>query len=201
VVLPARPLRSSFVVLAIVLALAIVAAIGLRPASASTVSVDGGNNYFCSGAFDGGICETDVTAGDTVTWTIVGGMHTVTLCNDDFSECPPAAGGWDSGLISKNAVYSQTFASPGTYAYRCELHPSEMKGKIVVAAVTPSPTPVATAEPTNAPVAASATTTPVALPQTGGAPDNGVNVSLIVSLGLALLAGAALAFTLARRRA
>lgn len=170
-----------------------------RSASAATVAIEGGNNYFCSSAFDGGVCETNVAAGDTVTWTIVGGTHTITQCSEDFSACPPT-GGWDSGIISKDDTFSQMFASPGTHAYRCELHPSEMRGKVVVAALTPSPTPTLTSEPTSAPVSGSTTATPAALPQTGGNPGGGAGVKLYVSLGLALLAGALLAFTFARRR-
>lgn len=183
-------------------ALVILASFGWRSATAATVAVDGGNNYFCSSAFDGGVCETNVTAGDTVTWTMIGGVHTVTLCGEDFSSCP-LAGGWDSGILTKDDTYSQTFAAPGTYAYRCELHPSDMRGKILVAAATPSPSPtlVVTPAPTNAPAAATTTTTPAALPQTGGAPDSYEGVTRYVSLGLVLIAGSAIAFTVARRRA
>jgi plastocyanin len=164
------------------------------------VPVEGGNNYFCSGAFVGTPCETAITAGDTVTWTMVGGVHTVTQCNDDFSVCPPS-GGWDSSILTNGNSYSQTFASPGTYPYRCELHPSEMLGKIVVAAVvTPSPTPVVTSEPTRAAATGSTTATPVALPKTGGAPGSGDAIPGS-AIAVTLLAGAALSFVLAMRRA
>lgn len=184
-------------VLALV-AFAIAASVAWRPVSAATVTVEGGNNYFCSSAFEGGVCETNLTAGDTVTWTMSGGTHTVTLCSGDFSACPPA-GGWDSGILSQGDTYSQTFASPGPYAYRCELHPSDMRGKIIVSAVTPSPTPLVTEEPTNASAGGSTTSTPVALPRTGGDPYRGTGFTLYLSIGLALVSGAGLAFTFARR--
>lgn len=202
-VLSARPIGRSLALVVFGLVAFGIASFAWRSASAATVSVEGGNDYFCSSAFDGGVCETNVTAGDTVTWTMAGGVHTVTLCGQDFSVCP-APGGWDSGILTQGDTYSQTFASPGTYAYRCELHPTDMRGKIVAAAVvtpSPSPTPIVTAEATNAPPAASATSTPVALPRTGGVQDGGGDSTLYASLGLALLAGAVLAFTLGRRRA
>jgi plastocyanin len=198
-VLPACPVTRLLVVLLAVGALAVAASVAWRPASAATFAVEGGNNYFCSGSFEGTVCETDVTAGDTVTWTMVAGTHTVTECNEGFSQCPPA-GGWDSGILAVAAPYSQTFASTGTYFYRCELHPGEMLGKILVAAATASPAPVVTTGPTNVP-GGSATETPVALPQTGGAPAGGFGVTVYVSVGFALLAVAGLAFTFARRSA
>lgn len=198
-VLPARPLSRLLVAKIPLVAIAIAASLALHPASAATVAIEGGNNYFCSGGFEGSVCETDVTAGDTVTWTMVAGTHTVTQCSEGFSQCPPT-GGWDSGILAVGAPYSQTFGSVGTYFYRCELHPSEMLGKIVVAAATASPTPVVTAGPTNAP-GGSDTATPVALPQTGGAASSGSGVTVYVPLGLALLACAGLAFGFARRKA
>ena len=55
------------------LALVALAALALagRPASAAGVSVEAGNDYFCSHAFEGSVCETDITAGDTVTCNVV----------------------------------------------------------------------------------------------------------------------------------
>jgi plastocyanin len=197
VVIPVR-LGLRTLALTATLALVVIAAVyAWGPASAATVSVDAGNNYFCDASFDGNVCETDVTAGDTVTWTVSGGTHTITECNSDYSQCPPS-GGWDSQIVSQGATYSQTFAQPGTYAYRCELHPSEMLGKIVVAAITASPTPVPTAAPTSGSTAGP-TSTPVALPNTGGpVSDDGTTLYLVA--GTTLIAGAALAFALARKR-
>lgn len=38
---------------------------------------------------------------------------------------------WDSGNMGQNARASHTFASPGTFPYHCEIHPS-MKGTVNV---------------------------------------------------------------------
>ncbi|MEO8456873.1 MAG: plastocyanin/azurin family copper-binding protein [Chloroflexota bacterium] len=188
-----------FVALAIVIALtAIIVAMAWRSASAATVSVDAGSNYFCSLDFDGSTCETDILQGDTVTWNVSAGTHTVTECNDTLTACPPT-GGWDSGLLDEGQSYSQTFDTAGTFNYRCELHPSEMNGKIVVAAVatgTPSPPPSASASPT-----AASSATPAALPQTGGSGGTGTIWTLIDALSATFLAMAAMAFVAARERA
>jgi len=61
--------------------------------------------------------------GDVITWKNDGpSEHTATL---DAGSCgtPNLATG-ESGSL--------TFSAPGTYAYRCDIHPSRMKGTIVV---------------------------------------------------------------------
>ncbi len=169
-----------------------------KSASADT-SVEAGNDYFCSADFEGSVCETDITAGETVTWNVVAGSHTVTECSAGFASCPPA-GGFDSDILVDGDTYSHTFSEPGTYPYRCQLHPSEMLGTIVVAAAaaTDSPTPAASE---TAPASASATPTAVVLPSTGGAPSSGDPGWAFALLGAAVLAASGAAFTLARRRA
>ncbi len=102
-------------------------------ADAATSHVNVGNFYFCSPAFDTLVCETDITAGDTVEWDLVSGSHTVTQCATAFATCPPA-GGFDSGF-PLGATFSHTFATAGTYFYHCNIHPADMMGKVVVAAV------------------------------------------------------------------
>jgi plastocyanin len=54
-----------------------------------------------------------VHVGDTVTWTNNGGVaHTSS-----------AKGGvWDSGVLSPGQMFSFTFASPGVFRYRCNIH-------------------------------------------------------------------------------
>jgi plastocyanin len=99
-------------------------------ADAATAHVDVGNFYFCAPEFDGSVCETDITAGDTVTWNLVSGSHTVTQCATAFATCPPA-GGFDSGF-PLGATFSHTFATAGTYFYHCNIHPFDMMGKVVV---------------------------------------------------------------------
>ncbi len=147
--------RLRFVAVSGSFSLALVALVAFAPAgrsaSAAGVSVEAGNDYFCSRAFEGAACETDITAGDTVTWNVVAGSHTVTECPAGVAACPPK-GGFGSGILVDGQTFVHTFDTPGTYAYRCELHTSEMLGKVVVSAAiaspTPSPTPSPTIEPT-----------------------------------------------------
>lgn len=188
-------------VAALVVAAVVMASLAAGQVSAAVVGVEGGNNYFCSEAFDGSPCTTNVNEGDTVTWTMVAGTHTVTLCSEGFSQCPPA-GGWDSGLLGPGETFSQVFTAPGTFPYRCELHPSDMLGYIHVLQPTfvVTATPAITAGPTSAPIG-STSATAVALPQTGSAPGSGADATLHVALGLLLLTSSAGAFVLAKRRA
>jgi plastocyanin len=56
-----------------------------------------------------------VTAGTTITWTNKDAVsHTVTSSTALFN----------SGSIGANGTYSFTFATAGTYAYYCAIHPS-----------------------------------------------------------------------------
>jgi plastocyanin len=61
-----------------------------------------------------------------------------------------------------------TFTAPGTYDFFCQVHPDQMKGKVIVDAVatpTPTGTPTATATPTATPTATiTATPTPSPTP-------------------------------------
>ncbi len=171
------------------------------PASAAATEVEVGNFYFCDEADQGGVCETDVSAGDTITWSVESGTHRVVQCADDtFATCPPT-GGFDGGNFSSGDTFSQTFTAPGTYYYKCQIHPSEMRGEIVVAAAatnSPSPAPTGASSGT-----ASPTATAGSVPQTGGAPGNGgsdVWAYALLAAGMALLAGSGLAFAVARKR-
>lgn len=65
-----------------------------------------------------------VAKGTTVTWTHDDGApHTVTTTQATVS--------FDSGNMSKGSTFTQTFDTPGTYEYKCSIHPS-MKGKVIV---------------------------------------------------------------------
>jgi plastocyanin len=80
----------------------------------------------------------EVPAGSTVTWTNAGAAtHTATA--DD--------GTFDSGQLKPGANFSQTFTTPGTYTYHCEIHP-QMTGTVVVTAAAAAAAPVAPAAPT-----------------------------------------------------
>ena len=68
-----------------------------------------------------------VPAGTTVTWTNRDAAeHTVTEV-----AAPTGGAGPDSGRLREGQSYSLNFVTPGTYTYRCTLHP-EMTGTITV---------------------------------------------------------------------
>jgi plastocyanin len=63
-----------------------------------------------------------VAVGTTVTWTNQDSTaHTVTS----------DTGAFDSGQLAPGATFSQTFMTPGTFAYHCQIHPF-MTATIVV---------------------------------------------------------------------
>lgn len=41
---------------------------------------------------------------------------------------------WDSGTLSPGHRFRRRFGKVGKFRYRCEIHPDEMRGKIVVVA-------------------------------------------------------------------
>lgn len=188
----------------LVVLIAALGALTAGPAAAEDKTVDVGPAYFCSPSFEDVSCETDVAAGDTVTWTVSSGTHTVSECTDDtFSSC---SSGFESGIIFPQDTFAQTFDSPGTFYYRCNLHPTQMIGEVVVAAATATPTP---APATTAPAAATAAATTAAasataaqLPSTGGdtgsTPGDAPWYGMLMLAGL-LFSGAALSFAAARR--
>lgn len=170
-------------------------------ATASEESVDVGNFYFCDSSFENGVCQTTVTAGDIVTWTVSTGFHTVTQCEDEtYSGCPPS-GGFDSGQLTAGEEYQRTFLSPGTFYYLCNNHPGPMRGVItVVAQETPTPSPTAspTAGPTQSPESSptpvpNETATPATVPDTGAEP----GASSPDGFALAIAGAAAVAIAIA----
>ena len=63
-----------------------------------------------------------VSPGSTVTWTNVDAtLHTVTSDGTTF----------DSGSFGRNSTFQFTASQPGTFQYRCAIHPS-MRGTLVV---------------------------------------------------------------------
>ncbi len=66
--------------------------------------------------------QLTVDSGTTVTWVNQGNApHTVTA--DD--------GSFDSGTLQPGQTFSQTFRSPGTVAYHCNIH-RQMAGSVTV---------------------------------------------------------------------
>jgi plastocyanin len=67
-----------------------------------------------------------ISAGDTVNWTNFDGVsHTST-------SDPGQTVSWDSGTLSQGKSFAFTFITPGSYTYHCNVHPTTMKGTIVV---------------------------------------------------------------------
>lgn len=171
-------------------------------AHAAELKVDVANLYFCSQSFQGAICEKTITVGDSVTWEVKGGTHTVTQCDDSFATCPPAVG-FDSGNLSTGMTFSRPFDAPGVFAYRCNIHPNAMRGRITVVAQTTA-TPVATASPSpTATIGASPVPTPAQVPASGGTQDSGSGMpwGLVAVAAVLLLAAGSVGLALRRRRA
>jgi hypothetical protein len=102
--------------------------------------IDVGDKWFCDRSYEDGVCVTTVNAGETVTWQWVGRKpHTTTACGGSLDKCPKPRS-WDSP-VQESGAFSYTFDSAGTFFYRCQLHPDEMRGQIVVLAAPPSPPP------------------------------------------------------------
>lgn len=95
---------------------------GFEPTPAECAPAASGASVTIAGfAFDP--ASLDVAAGTTVTWTNQDStQHTVTAADGSF----------ESGAIAEGGTFSQTFDTPGTYAYACRFHPT-MKGTITVA--------------------------------------------------------------------
>ena len=67
-----------------------------------------------------------IKKGDTIVWTQNDATpHTVTVTQG------PAPDKFDSNILRQGQTFSHTFNIPGTYYYKCSLHPI-MRGKIVV---------------------------------------------------------------------
>lgn len=85
-----------------------------------------------------GVGELKVQVGDTVTWNNADeARHSVTSTTG--SELA-------SDLFGRGESFSYTFATPGTFAYFCEVHP-EMRATIVVAPAPAAPVPNPQAPP------------------------------------------------------
>jgi hypothetical protein len=70
-----------------------------------------------------------VRAGTSVSWSNTGAVeHTVTSTAIGAST---TAAAWDSGKLATGQVFSHTFDTLGTFAYRCTIHPA-MTGTIAV---------------------------------------------------------------------
>lgn len=184
----------------------------LHPGAASAqgpVTIAVGDTWFCDSSFQGGTCETEVGLGDTVTWDFAGASlpHTTTACGDDCDN-PTSSPVWDSGVISDGGIFQETFDQQGTYPYLCNVHPTQMRGLIVVQAAQDTPAPTETAEEGAATATPESTTPPDAaegdaspttpesgdkgaLPSTGVGPGDGSSANWWFVAALAAAGGAA----------
>lgn len=81
-----------------------------------------------------------VTVGEPVTWTNTSSETDHAITSKD--------GTLDSGELAPGEAYGHVFEKPGTYTYRCALHPDEKSGTVIVVAAGVTPAPAGTPEPT-----------------------------------------------------
>ncbi len=184
-------------------------AIPATPAVAQeTTTIASGDFWFCSATFENGVCETTITAGDTVVWDFSSSVapHTATECGASC-DSPTGSPLWDSGIIDDGSTFQSSFDQPGTYLYFCQIHPQLMRGRIVVqAAPTPPPAGPTATQP---PGGAQATATPTAAgvsgpPDTGVGPQQDATESRwalvgLAAMGMALVGLGAAGYRQARR--
>jgi plastocyanin len=162
-----RILLTSFALIAV--ALAVAGGFALTHTSShagapAKVEVVAGDDWFCNASFEGGVCPTNITVGDTVSWNFnfANTAHSSRECG---ASCDAPVSGpnalWSSG-IRESGIFEFTFDTPGTYLYRCTVHPEDMRGSVIVSAGEP-PTPTNTAVP-------GPTDTPTSTPPPGSTP-------------------------------
>jgi len=95
---------------------------GGRATTSSTTTAPAGGNTVTISNFSFSPATLTVSVDATVTWTNKDSV-THTIVSD--------TGVFDSGNMARNASFSYTFNTAGTYTYHCGPHPI-MKGTIVV---------------------------------------------------------------------
>ena len=189
---------------------ALIAAAGLLLMTAGStgaqaaVNVPVGDLWFCDSASQNGVCTTEIGAGDTVIWNFSGASlpHTTTACGDSC-DSPTDSPLWDSGTVSDGSAFQFTFDEPGTYLYRCNIHPSQMRGEIVVSAAAPGRDDKPFDEPADDDTVGVIEPEIVAPPSAGtGSPSGSSSVGwlLAVLTAVGAVLAATGAFGLARRR-
>jgi len=115
---------------------------GQRAEAATTININMGNFWFCdSGANNdtsGTLCTVTIDVGDSVKWTNTTSItpHTATHCPDNFTNCLGTRL-WDTGTVSggQMSAVQGPFNTPGTFIYRCQIHPTTMRATLIVQAV------------------------------------------------------------------
>ena len=124
------------------------------PAPAAAAPADATTVRIANLAFDPPTIT--VATGTTVAWTNDDAVpHTATALDGTF----------DSGIFDPGATFSHTFAAPGAFDYRCNLHP-EMRGTVVVEGEATGAQPPAASDAADAAIPAAdpaAEASPVAL--------------------------------------
>jgi plastocyanin len=116
---PVRPVLA----IAVLAVLSAAASVSPNPLGAAAEAATPGKATIRIANFDFGPDTITVPAGTSVTWTNNDDdAHSVVADNKAFRSAP----------LDTGESYSFTFATPGTYAYHCGLHP-QMHGKVVVA--------------------------------------------------------------------
>ncbi len=193
-------------VLSLVVLVAAAGALLMTAGSASAqaaVNVPVSEFWFCDSSFESGVCTTEIDAGDTVIWDFSDASfpHTTTNCGDS---CDSADGSlWDSGTVSDGASFQFAFDEPGTYLYRCNIHPNQMRGQIIVNEVADEPIDEPFDEPSDDDTVGVIEPEIIVAPSTGtgspsGSSSAGWLLAALTAAGIALAATGA--FGLARSR-
>ena len=86
----------------------------------ASVTIPLGASLLGDRAFSPG--QVTVDAGGAVAW-----VNTDTVAHTSTAN----GNAWNSGTLAPGQQFSRTFATPGTFAYRCAIHP-DMVGTVIV---------------------------------------------------------------------
>jgi plastocyanin len=172
--------RAAARALVVAAGLLVVAVIGVMPVGAKPQAVK---------IVDFGFAPKTVTVnvGDVVTWANTGARsHTVTADNGSF----------DSGALAPGDPFANLFEKAGTFSYRCTIHPTRMKGTVIVKAVAKTPMPSGPTPPPGtlppdfkSPSVAPSATTEVSPTQGNGSPSPSPSGQLTPAGGAASYVG------------
>ena len=109
-----------------------------RAQDSSTVEIR--DNYFTP-------AEIHVLEGGTVTWTDMGGAHTVTSDDGVSFDSSPACIA-QLNCMATGDTFSHTFRAAETITYHCRVHGSAMVGKVVVESASTTTTSTSTSTTT-----------------------------------------------------
>lgn len=118
-----------------------------RASAQEGASVEIHDNYFSP-------AEIHVVEGTTVTWTDLGGAHSVTADDGSFDSSPACIAGLN--CMANGDTFAHTFRLAGTITYHCRVHGSAMVGRVVV---DPVSTTTSSTSTTTSTTAANTTTT------------------------------------------